>query len=209
VRLPVLFCSILALSQAAPLVSQQPQVVDRVGSAVILKYSGGPVAFMQGLRVVSRQSSLQLEWYVVIDSSLGIVLDGPVGAAAWYDNPWHRYSVDAHILALDSIAAFEVRVMTFSVWRDFTGTLTFTQLEDLRPGQRKNFNGLVYGLYGESQLRAHTTSIAYIARVRHSNGRTVMASTDAVLRIARQLQAAITEQDLSPKPEPIPQLQRS
>ena len=208
-RTPLPVAALLLAQSGGAAYAQQPPVVDRVGSAVILRYSGGPVAFAQGLRMVSGLSSLELEWYVVNDSSLGIVLDGAVGAASFYDNPWHRYIVDARVLALDSVAALEVRVMTFNVWKDFTGTLTFTQLEDLRPGQRKNFNGLVYGLYGESQLRAHTTSIAYVARVRRRDGRTTVASVEPVLRIARQIQASITEQDLSPKPEPIPPGPRS
>jgi DNA-binding transcriptional regulator YdaS (Cro superfamily) len=183
--------------------SQQPTVVEQIGTAVTTRASGGTVAIARGVSAVSARSTLELEWVMVNDSSLKIVFDGPVGAKGWYDSPWYRYAVDVRMLAIDSIAAFEVRVLTFNIWREFTGTLSFTQLEDLRPGQRKSFDR-VWGIYGESQLREHFTSIAYVARVRYTNGRTVQADPEPALRAARAIQASITLQDLQPRVEPIP-----
>ncbi len=68
---------VVAVQRPEHLLSQQPQVIDRVGTAVVTKASGGPVAIQQGLRTVSRLSSVQLQWLTVTDSSLRIVFDGP------------------------------------------------------------------------------------------------------------------------------------
>ena len=62
----------------------------------------------------------------------------------------------------------------------------------------------MWGIYGESQLRGHFTSIAYIARVRLADGRTIEADPTPALKAAQAVQAAITLQDLLPRSEPIP-----
>jgi hypothetical protein len=182
---------------------QAPAVVDHVGTAVITRGSGGSVKIQRGLGAVSNRSTLELEWVMVADSTLGIIFDGPVGASGIYDDPWYRYASSMRMKALVPIRAFEVRILTFDVWRQFTGTLSFSQLEDLVPGQQKNFDR-VWGIYGEGQLRDHFTSVAYVAKVRLADGRTVIADPGPALRAAQAIQASITIQDLEPKPEPIP-----
>lgn len=185
-----------------PHLSAQHKFPEQIGTASIHQFSGGSVGIARGFGFVSGKSSLDLEWIVVTDTTLGIVLDGAVGARGVLDT-WFRYAVDINILAHTSVVAFEARVITFNIWREFTGTLSFTQLEDLKPSQRKSFSR-VWGIYGESQLRGHFTSIAYIARVRLADGRTIEADPTPALKAAQAVQAAITLQDLLPRSEPIP-----
>jgi len=192
------------------LVAQQPvaapsryELPDQVGTARIRLQSGGEVKIYRGLGAVSNRSSLELEWITVTDSTMGLVFDGPIGAKGIHDDPWYRYNVDVKIVALKPIAAFEVRVLTFDVWRQFTATLSFSQLEDLKVGQKKSFDRL-WGIYGESQLRDHFTSIAYVARVRFMDGTTIVADPTPALKAAQAIQGSLTLQDLEPKPEPIP-----
>ena len=135
-RLIVLVLGTLVVSSQN---TESQEVVDRIGSAVATVASGGSVGISRGMRTVSGASSLELEWFMVNDSSLSIVFDAPVGAKGDEDNGVYRYQVDMHMLALAPIKAFEVRIVTFNVWRQFTGTLSFTQLEDLEPGQTKTF----------------------------------------------------------------------
>ncbi len=180
-----------------------PTVVEKLGSATLTKASGGPVQILRGFSTVSAKSSLQLEWFMVADSTLGIVFDQPVGVAGFFDDPWFRYASDMKMKALVPVKAFEVRILTFNVWREFTGTLSFTQLEDLSAGQRKSFDR-VWGIFGESQLRAHFTSIAYVASVMLENGKVISADPALALQAAKSIQSSVTLQDLQPKPEPIP-----
>ena len=176
--------------------------VDRIGSAVATFHSGGSVGISRGLRRVSGASSLELEWFMVNDASLSIVFGEPVGAKGDEEDGWFRYRVDMHMLALAPVKAFEVRIVTFNVWRQFTGTLSFTQLEDLELLQDKNFER-VWGYHGESQLRAHRTSIAYVARVMLQNGEIVVADPELVLKLAKEIQESVTLQDLEPAIEPL------
>jgi hypothetical protein len=140
---------------------------------------------------------------MIADSSLGLVFDSPVGARGVYDSPWFRYQSNMRVRALKPIAAFEVRILAFDVWRQFTSTLSFSQLEDLSAGQQKSFER-VWGIYGESQLRDHFISIAYVARVRYADGTTIVADPTPALKAAQAIQASVMLQDLDPKPEPVP-----
>lgn len=186
-------------------VSWQSETVASVGTAVVTRMSGGPVKIARGLGAVSNRSSLELEWIMVTDSTLGIVFDGPVGAKGIFDAPWYRYAADMKMRALAPVAAFEVRILTFDIWGQHTETLSFTQLEDMTAGQSKSFDR-VWGIYGESRLRSHLTSIAYIASVRLADGRTIKADPSPVLRAAQAIQGSITLQDLEPKAEPVPSI---
>ncbi len=200
------FTALLLLSSTAPLFPQNapaPTVLDHVGTASITQASGGSVRISRGLGAVSNRSTLELHWVMVTDSTLGIVFAAPVGASGLYDDPWFRYESNMKMRALVPVQAFEVRILTFDVWHQFTGTLSFSQLEDLAPAQEKSFDR-VWGIYGESQLRDHFISVAYVAKVRLADGRTIVADPAPALKAAQAIQASITIQDLEPKPEPIP-----
>jgi hypothetical protein len=190
---------LFAQGQPAPIVI----VIDRVGTAIITKASGGSVKIQRGLGAVSNRSTLELDWVMVTDSTLGIVFDSPVGAQGVFDDPWFRYESNMKMRALLPVQAFEVRILTFDVWHQFTGTLSFSQLEDLAPGQQKSFDR-VWGIYGEGQLRDHFISVAYVAKVLLADGRTMIADQAPALKAAQAILASITIQDLEPKPEPIP-----
>ena len=204
--LPVFLLLAPALPTAASAQdSKAIAVIDQVGSAVVLQANGGSVAIPYGFGAVSSKSSLELQWVMVVDSSPGLVFEGPVGAEGVYDKPYYRYSVNMKMKALKPVTAFEVRILAFSVWKDFEVLLAFSQLEDLAAGQQKSFKRL-WGYYGESQLRDHYVSVAYVARVRLADGSTIIADTAPVLKAAQAIQSSVTIQDLTPKPEPIPSL---
>jgi len=178
-------------------------IVQTNGTATTTQASGGSVKIPHGLGAVSNRSSLELQWIMVTDSSLGLIFDGPVGASGVFEDPWYRYSADMRMKAVRPVTAFEVRILTFDIWHQFTGTLSFSQLEDLTANQQKNF-GRVWGIYGESQLRDHFISVAYVAKVRYPDGRTVIADPSPALKAAQAIQGSVTLQDLEPKPEPVP-----
>jgi hypothetical protein len=181
------------------------KVIDRFGSALVLQASGGSVAIERELGAVSSKSSLELQWIMVVDSSLGLVFDGAVGAEGTYSKPYFQYLANMKMRALKPVTAFEVRFLVFDVWKDFQVLLSFSQLEDLAAGQQKSFKR-VWGYYGESQLRDHYISIGYVSRVRLADGSTIVADTAPVLKVAQAIQSSVTVQNLTPKPEPIPSL---
>src|SRR4051794_36313095 len=124
------FTALFLLSGAAPLFPQNvvaPAVLDHVGTATISQASGGSVKISRGLGMVSNRSTLELQWVMVTDSTLGIVFAAPVGASGFYDDPWFRYESNMKMRAIVPVQAFEVRILTFDVWHQFTGTLSFSQ----------------------------------------------------------------------------------
>lgn len=176
--------------------------VERTGTAILLVGSGGDVKIQRGIGNVSNRSTLLLEWLMVVDSSLGLVFDQPVGAKGSEDDGWFSYEAGMHMRALKPIAAFEVKVIVFDIWRRFQMTLSFTQLEDLAAGQVKSF-ARSWGAFGESQLRSHLTSIGYVNRIRYADGTTVEADPLPVLKAAQRIQSTVTLQDLEPRQEPV------
>ncbi len=202
-KLRVLAVVGLAFVCAEP--AQAQQEIERIGTAVVQEASGGPVRFdgARGL-VVGDRSTLELRWLMVQDSTLGLGFDGPAGVKGVVtdgDVQWYQYEADLKLVAYAPVTAFEVRVLTFNVWNEFTGTISFTQLEDLRAGQRRKFKRF-WGWYGEGLLRAHRTSVAYLARVRLLDGRVVVADPAPALKAVQRIQPGLTLRDLEPQPEP-------
>jgi hypothetical protein len=196
----------LALLVAAhsPLGLTAQDVVARVGSAVITRTSGGSVKVGSGAHSVGDRSTLELDWIMIADSTLGLVFEEPVGVfGATANGSWYRLGADLRMRALAPVTAFEVRILTFNVWREFTGTLSFTQLEDLEPQQKKAFERF-WGVYTEEAIREHQISVAYVARVRFDDGTVREADLEPVLEAARAIQGSITADDLEPAAEPYP-----
>src|SRR5689334_24901144 len=111
------FLVLLTLSVGPSSLRAQTETdLDRIGSASLSKTSGGSVHISHGIHVVSRNSSLELQWLMVRDSSLGIIFREPVGAKGVYDEPWYRYSSNMKMLAVKDVRAFEVRLLTFNIW---------------------------------------------------------------------------------------------
>lgn len=202
-RTTALALLVMALAPLRSMKAQNEPVLDRLGSATLVKASGGSVRISHGMFIVSRNSSLELQWLMVRDSTMGVLFREPVGVKGIWDDPWYRYQSNMKVRAISDIAGFEVRLVTFNVWGQFTGTLSFTQLEDMKAGQEKDFER-VWGIFGESHLREHFTSIAYIASVRFADGRTIVADPALVLKAAQAIKSTITLQDLEPRVEPIP-----
>jgi hypothetical protein len=134
---------------------------------------------------------------VVVDSTLGLVFEGPAGARASGSPASPEIKLDADLRALAPIAAYEIRLITFDVWRRHTATLIYSRLQDMKPGDKKGVKRTWGGL-SPSDARLQLTSIAYISKVRHQDGRTVVADPAPVLRAAQVISAAITALDLEP-----------
>jgi hypothetical protein len=172
----------------------QRQVLERIGTASIVVDNGPSVYFgFPG----NGGSSLTYDWVVVVDSSLGLVFERPAGVQAWGTAAVPKIVLDVNVRAIKPVAAYEIRVLTFDVWRRHTGTLIYGRFQDIKPGQKKGVKR-TWGGYTEAEARLQLTSILYVAKVRYQDGRTVVADAAPVLRAAQTISASITLQDLEP-----------
>jgi hypothetical protein len=151
-------------------------------------------------------SSLTYDWVVVVDSSLGLIFDGPAGARASGSPINPELKIKADVRALAPIAAYEIRVVTFDIWRRHTATLIYSRLQDIKQGEKKGLKRTWSG-FAPSEARLQLTSIAYVSKVRYQDGRTVVADPAPVIRAAQAISASITVQDLEPTPKATEQTQ--
>ena len=128
--------SLERLSQAEIVILDEEEavVVERVGKAIVLRTKGPKVPGTGGgNNPRERWKSSHYEWFLVQDSTLGVVFQKPSGVKNhWRDG---KYDGDIHLQILREIEAIEVRVLLFNVWRDFRGTRTTTEIQLLSPGK--------------------------------------------------------------------------
>lgn len=168
--------------------------LEQLGSAAIVAGEGPNRAYdFKG----HSDSKLKYEWVMVIDSSLGIVFDKAAGVRAEGPaaNPGVRADFDVRAVA--DIAAYEIVILTFDVWRKHTGTVVYGRLRDMKPGDRKGVKQS-WGGYSNREVSLQLTSLSFVSKVRYKDGRIVIADTAPVLRAAELLKFSITAQDLDP-----------
>ena len=196
----VLVCALFSLAavlfpeQAVAQKKGATSVAERIGTVSIFVDDGPSVLY--GFST-NGGSSLTYDWVVVVDSSLGLVFERPAGVQAWGTPTNPQIRLDADVRAIKPVAAYEIRVLTFDVWRRHTGTLIYARFQDIKPGEKKGVKR-TWGGYTEAEARLQLTSILYVAKVRYQDGRTVVADASPVLRAAQTISASITVQDLEP-----------
>lgn len=170
------------------------EVIDRIGSAIVLKAEGDGIPGT-GPGTAPNRPKLNYEWYMVQDSSLGVVFREPSGVK--FNTRDYEYDGDIDLKSLVGIHAVEVRVVTFNVWREVSGTGSTTRI--LLSEDDNNFN--LDPRWDGSNLHKHYYSITYISKVRYADGTVVEADIDPVLRTARRISGDITEEQLVPESE--------
>lgn len=200
------FFALPALPSAAqaqeyvPLGDDSARVVTRVEDAVVLK--------CQGERVASAppQAQLRHEWYVVQDSSMGIVFTECSGLKA---SPKSRYDGDVDIRALTAVQALEVRSATFDAWRDFTGTKEMFRWVLLIEGDTDDFDPRWSDVWDTAD--EHLISVTYVSRVMMLDTETLErsireADITPVLEIASKIDRSVTADSLQMVPDSVVQV---
>jgi len=100
--------------------------------------------------------------------------------------------------SLCAIQAFEVRLLLFNVWGSHVGTLSASEIRDLKDGATYE-QEYSWQLWSLTEGHEHHASIAYIARVRTADGRVLDADSAFILREAQRFTEKFTEADLEPK----------
>ena len=203
----------LIMSVAAPLflgstvlTAQEPEmvildkdtafVVARIGTATVFR-GLGPYLETSGRKGIE---PLRFEWYMVQDTALGLEYEEASGIHTFRLDGRYYWNGDLDLIALKPIRAFEVRFMTFNVWREFAVTLTADYIKDFEVGKKEDFNPRWSRFAGDPEI--HKVSICYIYRVLYPDGTVVVADLEPVLEIAKTIDENVTYQDLTPEPDP-------
>jgi len=168
-------------------------ILDRFGTATILE-SAGPAIATSAYRSADM---MRYRWFMVQDSSLGVVFTEPSGvkragvAGGDYDG-------DVDLLALKGVRAIEVRALLFNVWREYTMTVSATDVQLREPGATFSYNPRWSDLFAPtSEMQG---SIMFVARVLNLDGSIVEAALEPVLALARKVASDVRPEALRPTP---------
>lgn len=172
------------------------EVQDRIGSATIILAEGAPVRR-------GDQGALRHQWYVIQDSTMGVVFTEPSGIKTTQ----RLYDGDLDVQALRTIRAIKTRSATFTVWREFTGVIGVTSIRRRQPGENFNFDPVWRDI--ADPPHTHFISITWIHRVYYEDETSVIADIEPVLQLALRFSEGITGQDLEPNPDYITSISTS
>lgn len=170
-------------------------ILDRFGSAAILESSGPAIA----TSAYKSSDMLRYRWFMVQDSSLGVVFTEPSGVKR-AGLGGGDYDGDIDLLALRGVRAIEVRALLFNVWREYTMTVSATDVQLREPGATFSYNPRWNDLFGPtSEMQG---SIMFVARVLNLDGSIVEAALEPVLALARKVASDVRPEALRPTPLP-------
>lgn len=196
-RLVVSTLAVLSHPAADDATAQQVELQD--GEAVVVE-SVGPAAVLFGegpdmLSMPSRVRVSKLRWYMVQDSTLGVVFRKPSGVKLG-SNGCFDGDVDLRRLSGRPIGV-EVRAVTFNYWNEVTGVFRVSELR--AEGQPDSFDlNPDWSESGDTE-REHRTSVMWVHRVWDvESGEIVEADLAPVLSAVRLLgHEAVTLADLT------------
>lgn len=182
---------ILFIVQTVPATAQQETTTLGEKEATIVHSADGvQVLKTQGTEINARNQNFPgtyLQWYVVQDSSLGLVFRESSGLKI--DNE-RDYDADIDLRALEGIEAIEIRAFTFNVWDEYVGSYRTTYRVNLAVEDEVSFDPRWYDLREEDHR--HLTSIIFISRVRHPDGSISEANTEPVHHVAQEIDDSFT-----------------
>ena len=166
-------------------------------SLQVREEDGGSVAVRTANGFLNQDSSLTRRWCVIDDSNSPAALDH-AGAYPRFDEKDNmQYLMPAGVVSpRQAISAIEVRYVLFDVWGEHLRTLSLTRIVDssthldLRTGA--NWPAL------ESEVSQLVTVVAFVARVRNSDGDVWTFDAKRILRPMETLGVKVAAADLVP-----------
>jgi hypothetical protein len=183
---------------------------DRIADAevAVRRSSGGSIQTKLSAKIILNEgSSLQREWVTVSDPAMPARLVGVTGIRTHYDTPsdyragGYCYKSDYTFTTDIDLRAVHVRFLTFDVWGEHVRTLAATEIRDFAPNSSNNL-AAEWAIYYENETSDFCASVAYLARVRTSDGKVVTADTTLVIEEARRFSELVKEADLEPSKPP-------
>jgi hypothetical protein len=174
-------------------------------SESILYSTAGPLgirceSWIDSKRHINDFSSLQIEWWTLVDESLPVQFLHCCGLLVQNnasDYPLNLfYEAETNLQCVEeSVRAYEVRYMAFGIWGTRIAHLSATEVRDFTAGKaikhRHNWPGT-----SEADAREFCGSLAYVARVRLASGEIRNAEPALILREAKRICEKVTEADL-------------
>ena len=164
-------------------------------------------AMQKGLGFLLKPKSTLRREYVAIVNNLPVSFLNAPGVTTNYvpdenRNSDYLYTSKTTVVVRDvlAITAFEVRFMTFDIFRNHVRTLSATVIEDIPAGERRTYDWK-WRLGSENEARGHFASVAFVAQVRTADGQVHVANQEDVLEAVRQFAVGATEADLNPTTE--------
>lgn len=190
----------LVLPLATPVAAQRPIDMDGEIASVLADIDGVQLIRADGpsLNPNNRTDPLRYEWFMVQDSSMGVVFTEPSGVK--WNGQRSVYDGDIDLMALEGIQAIELRAVTLDVWREIGATLTMTDIQLRAQGEDFDYDP-AWGSWVMTPS-SYLISVLFVSRVLKLDGTTIEAPEDRVLAVVRSISEAFTLDDLAPDPLP-------
>jgi hypothetical protein len=139
-----------------------------------------------------RAGSLRYEWFLVQDSTLGVVFRKSSGVKQHRRDP--VYDGDIELAAVAPVHAVELRALTFNEWRELTGIFVVTRVQDYAPGDRFELDPRWDE--GWDPIQKHLISILFVSRVLDARGSIVEPNWEGIARFAARISSEVTIDDV-------------
>lgn len=183
-----------------------PDTAQTASSSVVRRDTAGSMSIPPSDAIsadyINAGSDLQRRWITVIDTTLPVEFVGSSGIRATYDYDDLVYQTEPELVFEEPVEAYELRYLTFNVWRDYVGTLSANEVQSFTAPDTISVE-FQWDVYPFNEARRHWASIAYVARVRTEDGEVLEADPGPVLREARQLAGEFSQEQLSPVPDSV------
>lgn len=157
-------------ADAVTLDGKEVEVVERVGTAVVLRVPA-PMIPRSG-RGGSLSNGPRFSWYLVQDTALGVVFHKPSGVKT--TSGALEYDGDIELIALVAIDAVEVVAWLFNVWGERTGSVSRTAIHRRDAGDKFDLDDARWS-EKDDPIYKHFGSIMFVSRVLYEDGTVVEA----------------------------------
>jgi hypothetical protein len=180
------------------------QITQHSPNATIFvsRLDGGSVKTPLGFGlVVGKNSSLRREFIAIHQSDLPVDFEGTPGVTTIFlrreQGGEYRYRAEFRLLTKEPLRSAEIKFLTFDVWRDLVRVLTYNITEDVAPLAPTQPTA-EWQAASENEVENYYGSLAFVSRVRLSDGRIVSANVASVLNEAQKILNGVEIDDLTP-----------
>ena len=145
---------------------------------------------------INRDSSLERRWIIVNDPSLParVTERRYRGVTIGFRERDFQYRSNFTVALTEPVSAIEVVHIVFDVWNQRVRSLRFDSIADLGIGEHALLG--VWRILDEAEAVRHYQSLAYIHRVRLTDGTVLSADLQYILSEIESLTSGITIDDL-------------
>lgn len=135
---------------------------------------------------------VNLHWYVVQDSSLGVVFREPSGLKNSGEGDWDG---DIDVRFLRPVAVFELTALTFNAWEEHVGTFRMTRRIGAESDDEEGFDPRWYDF--DNETGRHLMSLVFISRVRFEDGDIRTAPLEPIEQFVQGIDPSFKSEGLS------------